>query len=121
MSNHTKEPWEVVPTIYSEHLEIRDIDRRLISVVASQYPQGAKTEDANAQRIVQCVNACADMKDPAKEIAQLRADRAELLGFLKTIKDSISLRITLTPETAGLTERCDNLIKRMEARKWVKR
>lgn len=34
--------------------------------------------DANAHRIVECWNACLDMQDPAKEIAELRAQRDAL-------------------------------------------
>lgn len=38
--------------------------------------------NANAARIVACVNACEGMADPAAEIAKLRAQNAELLAAL---------------------------------------
>ena len=119
MSNHTKEPWQIVPTIDRNHVEIRDSDRRLISVVSSHYPHGVKTEDANAHRIVQAVNACAGMDDPAQEIAQLRADRAELFEMLKVLTglfpkdDPTPSQINYVRTMA--TEKAKGIIKRMEA------
>jgi hypothetical protein len=82
MSNHTKEPWKV-------HL----IDRA--TMIASDVESGYIVEArkvkrgdidiANAHRIVTCVNACTNMKDPETEIAKLRADRAELLEALEEL------------------------------------
>ena len=55
---HTKEPWKVDTLIGCDHVDIRDADGRRIAVVAGTYPTATKTEDANARRIVACVNAC---------------------------------------------------------------
>jgi hypothetical protein len=40
-------------------------------------------DEANASRIVACVNACAGMEDPAAEIERLKAQRDELLAALE--------------------------------------
>jgi uncharacterized protein with PhoU and TrkA domain len=83
MNNHTKEPWRV-ELVDMENDEKICIVSNAFDIVSPHVPKAIrKIEDA--ERIVQCVNACADMKDPAKEIAQLMADRAELLGVLETI------------------------------------
>ena len=38
-------------------------------------------DEANAERIVACVNDCEGMADPGAEIAKLRQDKAELLDI----------------------------------------
>lgn len=74
MSKHTPEPWNL------------DSD----DVVA--WIDGADGEsitevfgDANARRIVACVNACAGMDEPAVAIARLRAENARLREALEKI------------------------------------
>jgi hypothetical protein len=63
-TKHTPEPWK--------HNEEQIIgDTLLIALCHHGYK-------ANAARIVACVNACAGMDDPAKEIATLRDRIAEL-------------------------------------------
>lgn len=92
MSNHTPEPWRILP---------EEVDRTYIRIrgtkVGSRYKianvlnevsdlkgsyEGNETR-ANATRIVACVNACAGMADPTAEIAQLRADRKRLMMALE--------------------------------------
>lgn len=85
MSNqkkHTAEPWEVClgsglnlcTAIKSTHND------RLIADVCPHYflKEGlappVDEQNANLTRIVQCVNACADMPDPATEIAAMRSE-----------------------------------------------
>jgi hypothetical protein len=48
------------------------------SVIAAVCSLPLGIGENNAARIVACVNACAGMEDPAKEIATLRARIAEL-------------------------------------------
>ncbi len=48
-------------------------DMRLICIIPSGV-YGEGNEKADARRIIACVNACAGMKDPEKEIAALRAE-----------------------------------------------
>lgn len=43
-----------------------------------RYALNVQTSEANAARIVACVNACEFMLDPASEIAELRARVEEL-------------------------------------------
>lgn len=44
---------------------------------------GLICKEGSARRIVAAINACAGMQDPEKEIAELRAQRDELLAALK--------------------------------------
>ena len=62
---HTPEPWVESHTLVFG-------DDTLVARCANE-------NTANAQRIVDCVNACAGMNDPATEIATLRARVAELV------------------------------------------
>ena len=66
MSEHTKEPW-----IFDA--PDADFSGIIIGRHGGEVVDGEFTE-ANARRIVACVNACAGMDDPEKEIAALRAE-----------------------------------------------
>ena len=84
-TNHTPEPWEQ---------RVKDLGRktdpayREIKAGCGYYADINQKEkgfgitghisEQDASRIVACVNACAGMDDPAKEIATLRARIAEL-------------------------------------------
>jgi uncharacterized protein with PhoU and TrkA domain len=100
MSNHTKEPWRV------ELVDMENVPKAI-----------RKIEDA--ERIVQCVNACTDMKDPAKEIARLRADRAVMLNAYKELVNECLNEFVHLPENRKTAEEYYSveldLIKRMEA------
>lgn len=91
MSEHTKEPWEVVGkqgyTVWAGD-EI---------IVSSNLVRGSKTGKANARRIVACVNALEgvptdflekykrlDAENLAQENAHLKQQRDELLAVLKS-------------------------------------
>ena len=86
MSKHTPEPWK-----YEKELSA-GCDEWLISMdagdrgrgicIAETRPGSAAGGEANARRIVTCVNACAGMDDPAAEIAELKRQRDELLAAL---------------------------------------
>jgi uncharacterized protein with PhoU and TrkA domain len=105
MSNHTKEPWRV-ELVDMENDEKICITSHAFDIVSPHVPKAIrKIEDA--ERIVQCVNACADMEDPAKEIAQLRADRAELLKLVNELYARIDCSMEKHIEY-------EELIKRME-------
>jgi hypothetical protein len=86
MSKHQREPWEVFTFRETEMMpdcnpiaecglifNPGDFFQRyvLIGQTNEQMPGGTALDDA--ERIVKCVNACAGMKDPAKEIARLQA------------------------------------------------
>ena len=61
--------------------------------------------EANAARIVACVNACVGMEDPAAEIEKLRRQRDELLGLVRavvchsTVKDVMGVKCAAFPWT----------------------
>jgi len=95
-TKHTPEPWSIYTTKASwkgrlKYLRyaIRGTKTLVIAekdYVKSKYIVCVLTHEdgllpvdySNASRIVACVNACAGMDDPAKEIASLRARIAEL-------------------------------------------
>lgn len=80
-TQHTPEPWAIHPNpSYICNEQGAEI-ATLWCIGEAAGVQGMKyypESDANAQRIVACVNACAGMVDPAKEIAELRAEIARL-------------------------------------------
>lgn len=55
-----------------------------LELVTTLAPTNGKHEEAT--RIVQCVNACAGIEDPEKEIADLRAQNISLLSLLADIR-----------------------------------
>lgn len=75
-SRHTPEPWEakngtdIVTTWNTVHGGPNLIAR-------AAWQDSTEYRDSNARRIVACVNACAGMTDPAKEIASLRGMLAD--------------------------------------------
>ena len=93
MSNHTPEPWK-----YEKELSA-GCDEWLISMdagdrgrgicIAETRPGSVAGGQANAHRIVTCVNACAGMEDPAAEIAELKRQRDELLRDMQDVLDML--------------------------------
>lgn len=84
MSEHTKEPWvqgdcsrNMIYAWKGQVLVFTDDGYRIIVSCNQNYPEEA---EANARRIVACVNACTDMKDPAADIDTIKAQRDELLA-----------------------------------------
>ena len=57
--------------------------------------------DSNARRIVECVNACEGMADPAVEIAALRAAQDEALGLRIALVDAQKRIASLRAALAG--------------------
>jgi hypothetical protein len=93
MKEYTKEPWRV-------ELQSESLDRYIVS-------------DAEDRIVLQLLprNLAEKIVNDHNEIAQLRADRAELLEFLKSL-----YRIYETHEEAiGVVKHGYDLIKRMEA------
>lgn len=83
MDKHTPEPWKTEYRKDSRgmfHQDIFDVNGETIAVM-SWYPvkvSETKTEtnrEANARRIVACVNACAGMDDPQIAISKLGYER----------------------------------------------
>ena len=75
---HTPEPWLVdpdEPTIHAIDRRVLIADCRVTQVAATRPPREPGVDDANADRIVACVNACAGIADPAA----LRKQRDDLL------------------------------------------
>jgi len=72
---HTPEPWATVHHASGQQSLIQANQKHLAECWSMDKEINS---EANAARIVQCVNACAGMDDPAAEIAALRARIEEL-------------------------------------------
>ena len=104
MSNHTPEP-------RSNTLGcVTSIDRHVSSCVGI-------VREANASRIVACVNACAGMEDPAAEIDELKRQRDELLEALNMARDYIVCCTCGGPALVGLAQVIDELLDNTEGTK----
>ncbi len=101
-AKHTPEPWIADDFAEGDGLRTRISlpDHNGIPNAAIAYVQTNKTPDwpseqritatqaeANAARIVACINACTGLEDPAAELAALKAQRDELLAALKALAD----------------------------------
>jgi hypothetical protein len=85
---HTPEPWLVdpdEPTIHAIDRRVLIADCRVTQVAATRPPREPGVDDANADRIVACVNACAGIADPA----DLRRQRDELLAILSRLTEKV--------------------------------
>ena len=88
MSNHTPEPWFDDRATHDQPYQnikiLGDENRGICWLWIDDAPvdDWNAEQRANAARIIDCVNACADMTDPAAEIAELKRQRDELLAAL---------------------------------------
>lgn len=96
---HTPEPWTHKGGFVFEASAIPPHGPKygLIGVAAVQY-----NEDANAARIVACVNACAGMADPAAELAALRAGQSACAMHGATYHELNEANAKLAAENAAL-------------------
>lgn len=93
-TKHTPEPWRIVnsntPKSGKNLLHILPVGVTISehAPVARFYDQQRnlyRNGEENATRIVQCVNACAGMDDPAAEIAELKRKAAIYTGLMEVI------------------------------------
>lgn len=114
MSAHTKEPW-IRDTASGLNCDVRAESGRKVALcwglsttkaAMANSPAYRAECDANASRIVACVNACAGMDDPVAEIGQLRAKLAELERQAATVRLSV--------DTLRAERRADELLERLE-------
>lgn len=107
MSGHTPEPWvvrnvgsrsEPMMNIYAARIAGREPRHHVAIVATGDSPQ--PMEDANAARIVSCVNALAGIPDPEAAIKAVR-EALELVALAETFGDEYGLY--LMPHTA---EKC---------------
>ena len=109
MSKHTPEPW-----VATDRAIKRDNGFGYGEIIANVpggntsgpfFVQSNEECEANARRIVACVNACAGMEDPVAEIEKLRRQRDELLGLVRavvchsTVKDVMGVKCAAFPWT----------------------
>ena len=107
MSDWTKEPWETCAFsdtkaewgIHApEHPDARKNDKEppyhMEHAVTICRGMTGPAREANAERIIACVNACAGMADPAAEISRLRAalgEREKAMEKAKTLVDDVAM------------------------------
>ena len=89
MTGHTKEPWEVQPYVECGAVYIVGSDLGGLVAGAHSWPTEIDRGDtarveANARRIVDCVNAFAGIPDPSAYIAAARGMR-EALELLSNV------------------------------------
>ncbi len=115
MSEHTKGPWAVS---YSKFSEVRAENG---AVIARCVKLTSLTNlEANARRIAACVNACEGVRtehlennlpivelvgrhsEALREIEALKAERAELAGVLNALVDDINALVSESHGVAGL-------------------
>lgn len=107
--SHTKEPWRV--HIYSDarNHEIYG-GKHQIAEVTNYYTTPEHSDraqdEANAERIVACVNACSTLKDPEKEIKALIDAARGLLKRRNVLNEpeEIALASALAPFESLKTE-----------------
>lgn len=78
-TKHTAEPWKrhgVHP-----HYILAEVDGGKVATVATTYQSKSCDLEANAARIVACINACAGVDDPLEAIQVLRDTRDHLKGI----------------------------------------
>lgn len=120
--SHTKGKWvvddreDLAGKFYSD-----DATGSIIGECQHYYlaPRSLDERKANAKRIVDCVNACDGMGDPADEIAKLRSNIDELLKEL----DVLSNGYPGNGWDVGLVQRLDsarNLVKKLKGKRWAK-
>ena len=80
MSAHTKAPWRYVPELYSSKCVIMLEDRTEARWLAHCQPEFSG--EANAARIVACINACEGIENPAR-IADLIDAAKEIVEILE--------------------------------------
>lgn len=101
MTNHTKEPWSVKPGPKiignGEDLLGMPIDVARLNLTVGHY----ESEEANARRIVACVNACKGL--PTKEL--------EELGIVGVVGREL---IDLDAKLAAITAQRDELLKALK-------
>jgi len=127
---HTQEPWQIEQSEDSDYLRIGRIDERGIMpfVICSLH------DEANARRIVACVNACAgaeestlsvinamgglgefwkDVGEANTQLMGIKQQRDELLNMLKRTQDSLS-HISLHSECPWACGRIDEAFEEIE-------
>lgn len=108
MSKHTPEPWVYRPRKYDDWGFIREMNGGLIAVVKDtrissldycEYrDNNTDPFEPTGMRIVQCVNACAGIEDPAQHMADLQSEIARLREALSKLESKIDKKALHTDE-----------------------
>jgi hypothetical protein len=105
---HTPTPWSYTGNVDYSNVQksqlILQHNRTNAANIAKVIPCAGMTAEeveANAKRIVDCVNACAGMDYPLERITELRDHRKRLLDVLKLCRSVI--------EEGGMFERSEQI------------
>jgi hypothetical protein len=74
-TKHTAAPW-----IYTGSVLVEDQNRNVVARCNTHFRMDA--EEANAARIVACVNACAGIEDPAAALAEAKEALRKILRHI---------------------------------------
>jgi endonuclease V-like protein UPF0215 family len=103
--SHTKEPWVAIETEeYKNYPEMGKIHH--ISTADRTYIFICGLDEANAKRIVACVNACEGMKDPEIEILSLQHNEGEMNRIVKHWKKAEQQRDKLLEGLKKIERNC---------------
>ncbi|HYD33091.1 MAG TPA: hypothetical protein VEA39_00855 [Methylophilaceae bacterium] len=120
---HTQEPWIVTGSERVKYVEAR-VGGGMLQEIASCMIVEHGNHEANARRIVACVNACAGIGTlelervrivelPNPPYHELKQQRDELLNMLKRTQDSLS-HISLHSECPWACGRIDEAFEEIE-------
>lgn len=126
---HTPEPWKIAYEKGSIYIE--DVETMLNQVVVFKYGQMEGKDEANAARIVECVNALAGIENPKEWVDKIKQSflgvdiTNALIGFLTNVKNEgkpFTSRIQMFNSKmdcvdivlwASMADVCDSPIKRI--------
>ena len=99
---HAPEPWLAARGSHSYPLEILSATRTIAQV---QHGKSMAETDANATRIVQCVNDCANIPDPAAHMAEQDAKIERLEeALLELAKETVEVTVRCYADDADMDE-----------------
>lgn len=108
---HTPTPWKITSEVIdttSIGIIRNDSEKKEIVNFAAYEFRGVSVEEcnANARRIVECVNACSEMEDPKKDIFEMNL---AIVKGLKTIEDRTKDINFLNTENLNQKKQIDQL------------
>lgn len=114
MSKHTPTPWVVSGEITNttSNIDIDSGDKTIARIAAYEfYNCSIEETNANAQRIVACVNACEGMKNPVEHIEQLRGLYEDLHAVQDASRKTNERNVMLERQRDQLQAERDELLE----------
>ena len=114
MSEWTKEPWEVEPEETEEEDVIKgcDITAQGKSIFTVEIDNYCALNEANASRIVQCVNACVGLEDPAAELKRLREVEKVAMDMLSVCVKTVEWFVVYHEHNPAMVDDLEEIIEK---------